>query len=176
MTYIKSKRSKCLLLGSYGPSSLKNRDTDPQIPSKTFRRRFLALPLIYLPSAIKQMPTSRPPHSTSITRHSTSTTITQKSKKMTNRVLRSETQHLQQLSTTIPDPSDPPADGTCLWWLLARELRVRVLKLAYGRDRDAPMKPIMGVDFLREHLGFFTTHHRRGKLPQLVSGTESFPR
>jgi hypothetical protein len=56
-----------------------------------------------------------------------------------------------------------------MWWGLHRELREKVLKLTYCRDRDAPMKPIMGVDFLRDEIGFVTTDRRRGKLPQLVS-------
>jgi hypothetical protein len=85
------------------------------------------------------------------------------------RITRSETQNRQQLAKVIPDPSKPPADGTCLWWDLPRELRDKVLKDAYGRDRDAPMKPITGVDFLRDEMGFVTTHRRRGKLPKLVS-------
>lgn len=111
MTYIKSKRSQCLLLGSHGPSSLKNRDTDPQIPSKTFRRRFLALSLIYLPSAIKQMPTSRPPHSTSITRHSKSTTITQKSKKND----KPRAPQRNPTSSTIIDGNTRPFIPSCRW-------------------------------------------------------------
>jgi hypothetical protein len=49
-----------------------------------------------------------------------------------------------------------------------------MLKLAYGRDRGAPMKPIMGVDFLRERIGFVTTPHRHGRLPKLVSGNNVF--
>jgi len=44
-----------------------------------------------------------------------------------------------------------------------------VLKDAYGRDRDAPMKPIMGVDYLRDELGFVTTDRRSDRLPKLVS-------
>ena len=92
-----------------------------------------------------------------------------KTEKMTNRVTRSEARHRRQLSMVIPDPSKPPEDGTCLWYKLRRELRIKVKKLAYARDRDAPMKPIMGVDFLRDEIGFVTTDRRRGKLPKLVS-------
>jgi hypothetical protein len=88
---------------------------------------------------------------------------------MSRRVTRSEARHRQQLSTTIQDPSKPPANGKCMWWSLHREVRENVLRLAYCRDRDAPMKPIMGVDFLRDEIGFVTTDRRRGKLPQLVS-------
>jgi hypothetical protein len=88
---------------------------------------------------------------------------------MSNRVTRSEARHRRQLSMVIPDPSKPPEHGTCFWYELPRELRIKVNKLAYGRDRDAPMKPIMGVDFLRDEIGFVTTDRRRGKLPKLVS-------
>jgi hypothetical protein len=176
MTYIRLKCSLCFQLGSYGPSS-------PGVEIQTFKyrpklsERLLALETLERPTFIDQkMPTSRRPHSTRITRHSTSTTLTRKSKKMTNRVLRSETKHLQQSSTVIPERPKPPVDGACGWGHLPSELQKKILKLAYGRDRDTPMKPITGVDFLREKIGVVTTPHRRGKLPKLVSGNlSSFP-
>lgn len=117
--------------------------------------------------------TALQPHSTlaSLSRHQTSLDTHHHSKmeKMSKRVTRSETKHRQQQKTVIPDPSKPHADGTCFSWNIPRELRVKVLKDAYGRDRDAPVKPIMGVDYLRDELGFVTTDRRRDKLPRLVS-------
>lgn len=88
---------------------------------------------------------------------------------MSKRITRSDTNNQQQLSNAMPDSSKPPADGTCHWWDLDAVHRLKVLRLAYGRDRHAPMKPIMGVDFLRDEIGFVTTDRRRGKLPKLVS-------
>jgi hypothetical protein len=176
MTYIRLKCSLCFQLGSYGPSS-------PGVEIQTFKyrpklsERLLALETLERPTFIDpKMPTSRRPHSTRITRHSTRITLTRQSKKMTNRVLRSETKHLQQSSTVPLEPLKTPADGSCMWWLLHPDVRQKVLKFAYGHGRDAPMKPITGVDFLREEIGFVTAPHRRGKLPKLVSGNHLFSR